>query len=145
METDFSFISELQNIREQKHRLSEREAELTMPLLTDLTLIPEIYRWFSEILSEMPLPPYLQSVTQRKKFIFIILSLYSPSTLAGGKMLIGLRDKISEATGVYSKSVISDNCADIAFEYKNYKPFRADIDHIYTEIIERLRNNELIK
>lgn len=142
---DFSAISELQTIREQKSRLSERETELATPLLNDLNLIPEIYNWFAKFLSEMTFPPCLDSVTQRKKFIFIILFLYSPSTLAGGKMLTGLRDKISEATGVYSKSTISDNCANVVFMYQNYKLFRRDIDYLYTKIIDRLKVEELTK
>lgn len=142
---DFSAISELQTIREQKSRLSERETELAAPLLNDLNLIPEIYNWFAEFLLEMTFPPCLDSVTQRKKFIFIILFLYSPSTLAGGKMLTGLRDKISEATGVYSKSTISDNCVDVVFMYQNYKSFRKDIDYLYTKITDRLKVEELTK
>lgn len=142
---DFSAISELQTIREQKSRLSERETELSQPLLSDMNLIQEIYKWFAEFLSEMTFPPYLDSVTQRKKFIFIILFLYSPSTLAGGKMLTGLRDIISEVTGVCSKSTISDNCVDVVFMYQNYRSFRKDIDYLYTKIIDRLKVEELTK
>lgn len=144
MVKDFSTISELKTIREQKSRLSERESELSAPLLTDLELIPEIYRWFAEILAGMDFPPCLESVTQRKKFLFIILFLYSPSTLAGGKMLCGLRDKLCEVTNITSKSTISDNCADVVFMYQNYKNFRKDIDYLYTEIINRLKVKELI-
>lgn len=144
MVKDFSTILELKTIREQKSRLSERESELSAPLLSDLELIPEIYKWFAEILSNMAFPPRLESVTQRKKFLFIILFLYSPSTLAGGKMLCGLRDKLCEVTNIASKSTISDNCADVVFMYQNYKNFRKDIDYLYTEILNRLRVKELI-
>lgn len=48
MTKEFSSIVELKSIREQKSRLSEREQELSSPILTDFTLIPEIYDWFRE-------------------------------------------------------------------------------------------------
>ena len=79
----FSEIAEIKSIREQKSKLSEREKELTEPILTDLDMIGTLYRWFQEIISQKE-TFRLGNVTQRKKFIFIILFLYSPSTLAGG-------------------------------------------------------------
>ena len=50
---EFSVVSELKAIREQKSRLSERENELSAPVLSDLELIPVIYEWFKDVLSEM--------------------------------------------------------------------------------------------
>ena len=54
MTKEFSSIVELKSIREQKSRLSEREQELSSPILTDFTLIPEIYEWFKELLVHIP-------------------------------------------------------------------------------------------
>ncbi len=68
MTKEFSSIVELKSIREQKSRLSEREQELSSPILTDFTLIPEVYEWFRDILSGADCPPNPESVTQRKKF-----------------------------------------------------------------------------
>ena len=45
----FSEIAEIKSIREQKSKLSEREKELTEPILTDLDMIGMLYRWFQEI------------------------------------------------------------------------------------------------
>ena len=81
MTKEFSSIVELKSIREQKSRLSEREQELSSPILTDFTLIPEIYEWFREILFETDCPPNPESVTQRKKFLFIVLFLFAPVCL----------------------------------------------------------------
>ena len=134
----FSEISELKSIREQQCRCMARERELTTPLLTDLELIPVIYGWFREILSHRAHPSTWGSVTQRKKFIFIILYLYSPGTLVGVKMVNGLRDKISEVVNINSRSTISDNCVNALFMYQNYKGFRSDIENIYSEIMNRL-------
>jgi hypothetical protein len=100
----FSEIAEIKSIREQKSKLSEREKELTEPILTDLDMIGMLYRWFQEIISQKEIFRS-GNVTQRKKFIFIILFLYSPSTLAGGKMKNGLRDKLAEVLGVNAQTI----------------------------------------
>ena len=71
----FSKIVEIRSIRDQKARLSERERELTKPILTDLDMIPTLYEWFKEIVSQQEV--FRANVPQRKKFIFIILILYS--------------------------------------------------------------------
>lgn len=140
---DFLVISELKSIREQKLKLSEREQKLNKPLLSDLSLIPMIYEWFKKILEDRDFPPNPDSPHQRKKFIFIILFLYSPSTLAGGKMKVGLRNKIAEVTGC-TGSLISHNCGDVTFFYQQYKSHRQDIDYLYTQILNQLKFKGLI-
>lgn len=143
MVKEFSAVSELKSIREQKSRLSEREQELSEPMLHDYSLLEEIYGWFKEVLSGVTLPPDADSPTQRKKFIFIVLFLYSPSTLAGGKMKVGLRNKIAEVTGC-TGTLISHNCEDVTFFYQQYKSHRQDIDYLYTEIVNQLKFKGLI-
>ena len=91
MTKEFSSIVELKSIREQKSRLSEREQELSSPILTDFSLIPEIYDWFKDLLAGMDCPPNPESVTQRKKFLFIVLFLFAPSVLAGCRTASGQR------------------------------------------------------
>lgn len=134
----FSEIAEIKSIREQKSKLSEREKELTKPILTDLDMIGMLYRWFQEIISQKEI---FRSgdVTQRKKFIFIILLLYSPSTLAGGRMKNGLRDKLAEVLGVNAQTTISNNRNNLVFSYQLYKYFRQDVDWIYGEMMERIK------
>lgn len=145
MTKEFSSIVELKSIREQKSRLSEREQELSLPILTDLSLIPEIYGWFKEVLSKMDYPPNPESVTQRKKFLFIVLFLFAPSVLAGGRLPNGIRAEISGVFPDVSPCVISNNIADVSFIYQQYKDFRQDIEYLYNQIIERLKNKGLIK
>lgn len=140
----FSEISELKSIRDQKSRLSEREAELSTPLLKDLSLIPKVYEWFNELSESRDCAPRKGSVAQRKKLIFIVLAIYSPSTLAGGKMNDGIRTKIAELFNGCSPSNISHNLSDVTFQYQNYKDFRRDIDYLYSEIIARLKVEGLV-
>lgn len=144
MELNFNKIIRLKKIRIEKSELSEEENEISTPILSDKSLIYEIYKIFAEILSERDCPPCIENVTQRKKFIFIILYLFSPSTLAGGKMATGLREEMSLVLGIRSKSTISDNCADVVFLYQNYDDFCGDIEYLYTEILNRLKFKGLI-
>lgn len=145
MVKEFSVVSELKAIREQKSRLSERENELSAPVLSDLELIPVIYEWFKEVLSEMAFPPQVESITQRKKFLFIVLFLFSPSVLAGGRMPNGVRKSLEEVFPNVKPCTISNNLADVVFLYQQYKDFRQDIDYLYTEIVNRLKVKGLIK
>lgn len=144
MELNFDRIIRLKKIRIEKSELSEEENAISTPLLSDKSLICEIHKIFTEILSERDCPPCIENVTQRKKFIFIILYLFSPSTLAGGKMKPGLREEIARVLGVNSKSTISDNCADVVFLYQNYDDFCGDIEYLYNEILNRLKIKWLI-
>lgn len=144
MVKEFSVVSELKAIREQKSRLSERENELSTPVLSDLELIPVIYEWFKEVLSEMAFPPQVECITQRKKFLFIVLFLFSPSVLAGGRMPNGVRKSLEEVFPNVKPCTISNNLADVVFLYQQYKDFRQDIEYLYTEIINRLKFKGLI-
>ena len=101
-------------------------------------MIGMLYRWFQEIISQKEIFRS-GNVTQRKKFIFIILFLYSPSTLAGGKMKNGLRDKLAEVLGVNAQTTISNNRNNLVFSYQLYKYFRQDVDWIYGEMMERIK------
>lgn len=145
MTKEFSSIVELKSIREQKSRLSERENELSTPMLEDLSLIPELYSWFRELLAGMSCPPNPESVTQRKKFLFIVLFLFAPSVLAGGRLPNGIRAEISGVFPDVSPCVISNNIADVSFIYQQYKDFRQDIEYLYNQILERLKVKGLIK
>lgn len=133
----FSEIAEIKSIREQKSRLSEREKELTEPTLTDLDMIPTLYAWFSEIISDRDCPGRVESVTQRKKFLFIVLYLFSPVTLAEGKMLAGLREKLARLYDV-SPVVISNNCRDVVFLY-NWDPDWRMLDGVFDEMMKKLK------
>ena len=118
MVREFSAISELKSIREQKSRLSEREQELIKPILSDLNIIPVIYKWYCEVVGNCGLPERRAGASFRQKFIFIILFLYSPSTLAGGKIAKGIRDILAGILGFKAPTGISNLCVDVTFYYR---------------------------
>lgn len=134
----FSEIAEIKSIREQKSRLSAREKELTEPTLTDLNMVRTLYDLFKETLSKRDCPGRVESVTQRKKFIFIVLFLYSPSTLAGGRISNKIRKVLSEVIGC-TPYYISHNVENVIFFYQQYKDFRQDVDYVFTEMMKRIK------
>lgn len=144
MKLDFNKIIRLKHIRKEQTELCKEESRLTTPLLTDRALIGEIYSIFVDVLGERDCPPQPDSVLQRKKFIFIILYLFSPSTLAGRKMLGGLREDLSKVLGLQAQTTISDNCADVVFLYQNYSDFCRDVECLYAEIVSRLRERGML-
>ena len=138
MELDFGKIARIKDIQERMSELSEEGKDLSSPLLTDIRLVGEIYDIFSGMV-ENP-----ASAEQRKKFIFIILYLFSPGTLAGGKMASGLRGAIANAIGVKSHSSVSNNSADMLFIYRHYEYFRKEVGRIFTEVTRRTEEKGLI-
>lgn len=112
--------------------------------MKDSDLIPVVHEMFKDILSEIDPLPDVESITQRKKFLFIILFLFAPSVLAGGRMPNGVRKVLEEVFPNVRPCTISNNIADVSFLYQQYKNFREDIDYLYTEIINRLKFKGLI-
>lgn len=136
---EFSSISELKHIREQKSRLSEREAELSVPVLDNISLIPQVYKWFVDISSQIKPDVSFDNVIQRRSFCmlpcFYLLQAYWPA----GRMPNGIRSELSNVFPDITPCVISNNIREAGFEYKQYKDFRKDIDYIYIEILNRLK------
>lgn len=139
---EFSSIAEIKNIREQKSRLSEREAELVSPILTNLESIPYIYELFKNIVRTMNIPPR-EKIIQRKEFLFIILFLFVPSVLAGGRIPNGVRKSLEHVFPKVKPCTISNNIADVFFLYQQYKYFRSDINIIYKEMLKRLEEDDI--
>lgn len=140
---EFSSIAEIKNIREQKSRLSEREAELVSPILTNLESIPYIYELFENIVRTMNIPPR-EKIIQRKEFLFIILFLFVPSVLAGGRIPNGVRKSLEHVFPKVKPCTISNNIADVFFLYQQYKYFRSDINIIYKEMLKRLEEGDTL-
>jgi hypothetical protein len=133
-------IEELKQVRREKEKLREMEINLLKPCLTDLSLIPQLHRWFEEIAQSANRPDTTENVYERKKFFFIVLFLYSPSTLMGDKMPSGLRNILGTELKLHSGSVVSNDCAGILFLYERYSDFREEADEAYREIAERLEH-----
>mgnify|MGYP003623675475 CR=1 FL=1 len=80
-------ICDARKIKILLESLKNQKKTLSVPDLTEQSLIPILYDWFNEIEEERNCPPLRENVSQRKKFCFIILRLYSPGTLLFGDLM----------------------------------------------------------
>lgn len=138
-------VMALQKVRNKMLELSCKMDELGEPMLDDLSFLPTIYETYLEFFRKRGWQDKANKVYHRQKLILIVLYLYSPRTLAGGKMRIGLRDKLSELFGLSAKTTISDNSAHAVHFYQHYRDFRRDVDLMLTDIVNALGDNIIIK
>lgn len=144
MEKDFTLISELRAIREEKEKLSRKEAELSRSTLSDLDLIPLLYKWYGEIQTNRKHPVKEGTVKFKKQFLYVILFLYTPITLAGGVMGRGIRNTLSRIFGFRSPTYVSNLCNGAVMEYLHYKDFRRDVNGIYKRLLQRMYEEGVI-
>lgn len=137
-------VTALRTLREKVAELSDVMKELGEPILEDLTLLPEIYEAYKRVFSRRGRPDEAMSVRNRKKFLMVVLYLYSPKALAGDRMRMGLRKKVSELFGLTTSTPISDNCAGLIVQYRAYADFRRDVDLIFQEVLESLEDKIIV-
>lgn len=128
----FTSIIELRKIREQKSHLSEREVELSQADIRDYSAITRINNLFCQKINDIS-KPY-----NRKKLLFVILYMFSPSTLAGGRLPNGLRVELTRIFPDVRPCVISNDISNLFFFYQHYKDFRIEVEDIYRYILESL-------
>lgn len=133
----------LKKLREKVSELSDVMKELGEPILDDLALLPSIYEAYKRVFQRRGCQDEATSVRNRKKFLMVVLYLYSPKALAGDRMRMGLRKKVSELFGLTTSTPISDNCAGLIVQYHAYADFRRDVDLIFQEVLDSL-DDELI-
>lgn len=136
-------VSALRTLRDKMQELSDIVEELGEPILDDLSLLPKIYTAYQRVFARRGAPGDALMVKNRKKFLLVVLYLYSPKTLAGDRMIVGLRRKISELFGLTTSTPISDNCAGLVVQYHAYADFRRDVDLIFDEIFTELEDDAI--
>lgn len=124
-------MERIKYIREMKAMLSKEEVSLSLPLMDDLWMVGNIYDLFLSYHKNR------KSKMVQKQFIFIILYLYSPSTLGGSKMRRGLRERIAEVLGCTCSNV-SHDYKNISFYYTTYRTFRDDVNEILHSMLKVL-------
>jgi hypothetical protein len=72
--------------------------------------------------------------TSRKKFLYAILYIFSPSTLVGEVMRHKLRDCVSKVIGCTPTGVSRDYKTSLFF-YATYKEFRDDVNSIIRDML----------
>lgn len=121
-------IHRLACIKENQRALSKEEFSLSRATYNDYSQIRTIFDMFPD--GQMN-----SAFIKRKEFLFVILLLYSPSALAGGRMRRGLREVIAVTVGC-SCSNVSHDYQNVWFYYISYKKFREDVNNAL-ELIEK--------
>lgn len=137
-------VAALAKLRKKVDELSDVMKELGEPIIEDLALLPEIYEAYKRVFSRRGCPDDVTSVRNRKKFLLVVLYLYSPKALAGERMRMGLRKKVSELFGLTTSTPISDNCAGLIVQYHAYADFRRDVDLIFQEVLDSLDDKLIV-
>lgn len=123
-----TIIERIKWIRETKAILSKEELDISVPLMRNLDYVGNVYDFFMSLQD-----PKRKSMI-KKQFIFIILYLYSPSSLGGTKMRRGLREKLSDVLGCTCSNV-SHDYKNVSFYYVTYKTFRNEINEKLIKIL----------
>lgn len=127
-------VAALKTLRNKMQELADIMNELGEPILSDFSLLPKIYDAYKRVFERRGCPEDAMMVRNRKKFLMVVLYLYSPTALAGDWMKRGLRKKVSELFKLTTSTPISDNCAGLIVQYNAYADFRKDVDLILQEI-----------
>ncbi len=145
-ELNIGKVIALKRLRDKMLEISDKIMELGEPMLDDLDLLPDMYEAYKRVFARRGRPDDALQVRNRKKFLMVVLYLYSPKALIGDKMLrIGLRKKLSELFGLTTSTPISDNCAGLIIQYKAYADFRRDVNLIFKEVCATLEDHIIVE
>lgn len=131
-------ITRLGQIKEERKRLEQEEKLYSTPFIADTERVKAVYDYCAEAYVQLAPQSQLDTPFVRRRILFVILFLFSPKTLAGGKMTHGLRAKIAAAMNM-EPSNVSHYHTNILFYYKVYKDFRDDVNNIFKDVYEKLK------
>ena len=129
----FQEISELKYVKSVKRDAIEKEALLSRPKFSDMSLIPLLYDEFRRIVADDK-NQSKRAGRLKKQFVFIIL--YSPAALAGGKIGTGVRNELQMLFQYKSPAAISNIGANAAFWYSQYRDFRKQVESVFIRLME---------
>lgn len=144
MINEFKKIAELQSVYTEKCELKNKEGELSEPLLTDLQYVPMIFSWFCQLSGVSSSANGKLNRDQKKQFLFIILFLYSPAALAGGRITARVRCAVAKVLQYKAQSGVSNQLETTVSLYYQYKDFKDQVDYLYTEIRKRLKKEGIL-
>lgn len=131
-------ITKLCSIKEERKRLEQEEIKLSTPIIQDLRRVREVYQYCLDAHKELAPSQSPNKPFVRRRFLFVLLFLFSPKTLAGGKMGHGLRAEIAKVMKIESSNV-SHYHSNILFFYNVYSDFREDVNKLFEIVFDKLK------
>lgn len=126
-------VKELSRIYDNMDDLGKKEEVFSEPLYTDLSKIDAMYDVFRSVCCKSKMTVY-----DRKKFLFAVVLLYCPKTLAGKKMKSGLREKMADVLNIKARTALSDNVKDLVKIYDSDSDFKKDVSRAYKFITKNI-------
>lgn len=138
-ELNYGLITALKDLKEEIDEKQSAFDEMAEPRLKDWNLLPKLYEIF---LDTFPDHKGIRSVNYRLIFIFVVMYLYAPASLAGNWIPRGFRQRIAKLFNLNCSTPISDNVAVLDVYYKSYVVFRKNVDKLYSRFMEYLNTIE---
>lgn len=130
MEEFYKKIADIKELNARIKELEKQREELYKPQLRDFSKLPIIYT-----ICHTQLEGVAKSDI-RRIFLFVILYLYCPFRLFGGKLPKQMRNTLCYMTSV-NKGVISEDCSCLLFLCSN-KPFALKLTKVMLKVKEEL-------
>lgn len=133
-------LTRIKELFERRKELAAFESRYATPRLTNMSMIHNIFDIYKATLKRIDPKADPRDTMNRKKFLFVVLYLYSPETLCGSIIKHRLREHFSTVLDCAPTSVSRD-CSDARVFYDNYPGFRRDVNTILSDVMESLFGN----
>lgn len=138
METLEEFLQSITEAYDHYYETKHQLDSLQKGRVDDYSLIPGLYEEYLSIAERYHFQNDQRS-GNRKQFLFVMLALYSPSSLFGAALSKGLRNAITETFGNKSSTLIYET-RDLAVSwYKTYSGFKGETNIAYSEIVRFIK------
>lgn len=131
---DFSNIDRIRELRDQIFMYNREIGRIAAPIANGTDSLETLYGIYKSVIDEKK----EANAYERKKFLMAVMYLFSPVTLAGGKMRSGLRQKLAAIMGVKNHTTLSANLQDVMMLYRTYRDFRRDVNLIIKTFFEKI-------
>lgn len=133
-EQEMNRVERLRQVHSEIERLAEEERMLARPTVTNMGMIRNLFDVFCLTLKYQDTESNPLDTNNRKKFLYAILYLFSPSTLAGQVMKHKMRRCVSDIIGCTPTGVSRDYKTSIFF-YATYSDFRNSVNNIIDNML----------
>lgn len=134
-------VEELRRIRIEIERLKAKEKSLSVPILMNMGMIRNLYDVYCLSLKRQDANADPRDSSNRKRFLYAVLYIFSPATLAGEVMRHKLRECVSQVIGCTPTGVSRDYKTSLFF-YVTYKAFRDSVNEIIKDMLFVLGKDE---
>lgn len=131
---DYNRICEIRRLREQAIDLFCKANLLSEPVLKSSGGLTRVYEIFIDHMTGKYRSVNIESPIHRKRFLAVALFLYSPGTMAGCKMKIGLREQLATIMKLKTHTTVSSYIGSLMVLYHSYRSFRNDVEEILEKV-----------